>query len=449
MRATLITSPYLNRREYACTPLGVASLASSLDKEGIDVNIIDATALSFSIEQIVKELRRNNTDVVGISAMSSDIRTAVFLAREIKKEFPDLPIILGGHHATYDYGNIGKYDCFDHIFVGEGEISFPQMLQSIEKGEQVSKVVFGKSAENLDELPLPMHNLLPIQNYFLPYTREIPSYVGNTRGCIFKCRFCSINKHIRWRSVDKVVEEITILKDKYNVGWIEFSDALFAIDRRHAAKLCDAMIENKIDIEWGCQTRVGFVDRTLGQKMFKAGCRMVSLGIESGSYRIRQIIGKPFTDIQVKEAVDAISWAGIEISGLFILGFPDETFDEMMQTVKMGMKLKLDYAQFVPLHLYPGTFFFEDLVNKGELKRDAWNDFIDGERTPIYIPKHFSEPEYFNFLDSVNKNFYFRASVILSKMRKIKNMQDIKRYIYYSKFLTNYIKSKMWKMKSA
>jgi radical SAM superfamily enzyme YgiQ (UPF0313 family) len=421
-----------HKRLYSCTPLGLAYLASSLENNGFEVDILDAEALNLNFEDTLKIINKKSPKIIGITSTSLQIKSVIEFAHMVKQKTNSL-LIIGGVHATLDPYSLKKYKIFDYIFTGEGEITFPIIIKKILRGGKIKETIIrGLLPENLDELPIPSHHLLPLKKYFLPVTNKIPSYMETSRGCPFNCSFCSIpRRKLRFRSVDKVIEELNYLKN-LGVGFVEFADENFTLNKKNVYKLCDEIIKNKIDLEWGCQTRCDLVNKNILFKMHKAGCKIISFGIESGSLRVRKSIMKPITNHQIFKAFRICSKIGIKTGALFILGLPSETKKEMLLTIKFAKKLNPDYCQFSPLFLYPNTNVFYKAIKEKKIDKNAWDKFINGDRVPIYVPDTLTYEKLENIIENSNRNFYFRSNYILKNFVSVKSLQDLTKFLYYT-----------------
>jgi radical SAM superfamily enzyme YgiQ (UPF0313 family) len=260
--------------------------------------------------------------------------------------------------------------------------------------------------------------------------------VESSRGCGFSCKFCSIDRNLRFKSPSKVIKEIEFLKEKFNVGWIEFSDTSFGINKKLAFEICNLLIKNKLDIEWGCQMRCELLDRGLIKKMYKAGCRLISFGVESGSERVRKFAGKKTSNYQVKKAFKLCRESGIKTGALFILGLPSETYNEMLCTIKLAKNLQADYYNFNPLELFPDTEFLKTALKENKINGNSWNNYINGGRIPIYIPDGFTRQELKKIIELAYRKTCFNSRYFLNKLKDIKTLNDLKKYYNYLRNLT-------------
>lgn len=220
---------------------------------------------------------------------------------------------------------------------------------------------------NLDDLPIPMHELLPLQKYRMPLMHGPFTFIVTSRGCTAGCIYCI--KHVnyqftvRLRSPEKIIEELWVLK-KLGINNINMYADLFTASREQVVGLCKLMIEQKINMKWTCNSRVDYVDEEMLQLMGQAGCWFMTWGIESGSEQVLRHPRKGAYPDKVERALRWAKQAGIKNWGYFIIGLPTETEETIRQTIDFAKKLPLDIALFHVAAPYPGTPFFFEVVRE-------------------------------------------------------------------------------------
>jgi radical SAM superfamily enzyme YgiQ (UPF0313 family) len=322
----------------------------------------------------------------------------------------------------------------DIIVRGEGEEATRELIENIEKGAPLSEVkgiTFRERNEiidteprsfikNIDEIPFPSRDLLPMHLYKFNGVKY--ATMLTSRGCPFKCSFCSSSRLFggiwRGRSPENVLEEMKIIHEEYSVRNIEFIDDTFTLNQERAEKICDGIIKQGWDVSWGASSRADTLSRRLAEKMKKAGCWIIYLGIESGSQKILDAIGKRITLEQVKKAVKILKDAGIQILGSFIIGFLQDTKETIKETIKFAKSLSLDYAQFSILTPYPGTPIFDYAKKHGMLLTEDWSKYTGIE--PVIKIEGVSEREIKALFQKAYITFYLRPRII---MRWLKNKQ--------------------------
>jgi radical SAM superfamily enzyme YgiQ (UPF0313 family) len=438
MKICLISPPYNSAVKSVVgaspPPLGLAYIASML-RQSHEVKIIDSNILNYTIGDVERELRSFNPDVVGITSVTPSIYEAYKVAETAKKVREDCIVVLGGPHATFTpRQTMEECKYIDIIVKGEGEETTRELIENIEKGASlkgVKGITFREKNEiidteprpfikNIDNIPFPSRDLLPMHLYNfngVKYTTMLTS-----RGCPFGCSFCSSSRLFggcwRGRSPENVLEEMKIVYEEYGIRNIEFIDDTFTLDQKRAEKICDGIIEQGWDISWGASSRVDTLSRELAEKMKKAGCWIIFLGIESGSQKILDAIGKRITLEQAKKAVKILKEAGIQVLGSFIIGFLQDTKETIKETIKFAKSLNLDYAEFSILTPYPGTPIFDYAKKNNMLLTEDWSKYTATE--PIIKIEGISEKEIKALFQKAYITFYLRPQIV---MRWLKNKQ--------------------------
>jgi len=438
VKVCLISPPYNSAVKsvvgVSSPPLGLAYIASVL-RQSHEVKIIDSNILNYAISDVERELRSFNPDVVGITSVTPSIYEAYKVAETAKKVREDCKVVLGGPHATFmPRQTMEECRYIDIIVRGEGEETTRELIENIEKGAPlngVKGITFREKNEtidteprlfikNIDDIPLPSRDLLPMHLYKfngVKYTTMLTS-----RGCPFKCSFCSSSRlfggYWRGRSPENVLEEMKIVYEEYGIRNIEFMDDTFTLNQERAEKICDEIIKQGWDISWGASSRVDTLSKKLVEKMKKAGCWIIFLGIESGSQKILDAIGKRITLEQVKKAVKILKDAGIQVLGSFIIGFLQDTTETIKETIKFAKSLNLNYAEFSILTPYPGTPIFDYAKKHGMLLTENWSKYTAIE--PIVKIEGASEKEIKALFQKSYITFYFRPRIV---MEWLKNKQ--------------------------
>lgn len=221
---------------------------------------------------------------------------------------------------------------------------------------------------DLNELPLPMHHLLPLDTYRMPLIKGPYAFVVPSRGCPAGCKYCikhvSYNYAVRVRSPEDILQELWSLK-KLGIDNVMMYADLFTVNREQVMGICQAMIDENINMKWMCNSRVDYVDEEMLSMMGKAGCHMISWGIESGS---EEVLKRARKGANPAKAAQSLRWAknaGIKNFGYFIIGLPGETEETIQQTIAFSKTLPLNVAIFHIAAPYPGTPFFYDVVENG------------------------------------------------------------------------------------
>ncbi len=243
---------------------------------------------------------------------------------------------------------------------------------------------------NLDDLPLPLHHLLPLDKYRAPMMKGPFTFIVTARGCTAGCMFCikhvSYQYGIRVRSPENIVQELHVL-DKLGIHNINMYADLFTVSREQVVGLCNLIIKEGLKVRWMCNSRVDYVDEEMLQLMARAGCWMIAWGIESASEQVLKNVHKGY---RMEQAPQALAWArkaGIMNWAYFIIGLPGETEESIKQTIALAKKLPADIALFHVAAPYPGTpFFFQVLENKWFRPGTQWEEVDMDESTVLDYP---------------------------------------------------------------
>lgn len=454
MRVTLISpsisESYGLKRKLvpSYVPLGLAYLAAMLEKQDVQVNILDMGAEGISTENLVDYLP-SDTNIVGITCATPTSYLAHRIAGIVKKELPDSWVILGGPHPSCLPLETVEDPNVDVVVIGEGEYTILEIVHAFDVKEELKKIkgivtkINGKLVQtprrpliqNLDELPFPAYHLLPLKKYQYPFNVKRKPLVNiiSSRGCPFGCVYCSkavFGRTFRPRNYVKVVDEIEYLVNKFGVKEIHFSDDVFTLDKKRAKMICDEILRRKIDITWAIPNgiRVDSIDKTLLKKMKKSGCYSVGLGIESGNQEILNRIKKGVTLREVRRAVRLLNEVGIEIWGYFMFGLPGDTEETMRDTIEFAKSLDLTLAKFHVAVPFPGTEFWSFLVENRYLKSTNFQSYAI-HLDPVYEYPHLSSETILKYYRTAYKEFYLRPQYLLRSFLKIRSLYDFKSYV--------------------
>jgi radical SAM superfamily enzyme YgiQ (UPF0313 family) len=395
----------------AWPPLGVLYLAAVLKEKGVEVSVLDQAAKGLTIRETVSWIRAENPDVLGFSTFATSGRTAALISNEVKKENPNVTIVFGNYYATFNPERIlRKYPSVDIIVRGEGEQTVVDLASCFENrgrlkdvlgisfrdGSNVASTGERPLIQDLDCLPFPDRSLID-ETYHSVIVganvapRKFTSLVSS-RGCVYRCRFCCCTQFARnrWRprSVKNTLEELCFLASEGYEQFV-FVDDSFTANPKNVIRLCREMRKEKLDVEWICEGRVDNASYQMFWEIAKAGCRILYFGIESANQRILDYYNKRITPEQSKTAVRTARRAGADvIVGSFIVGAPDETREEIRNTIGFASRIPIDLPQFNILGVFPGTDIWNELEAKGFLKGgDYWETGIGvSEIYPTAVP---------------------------------------------------------------
>jgi len=367
-------------------PLGLAYIAGVLEEDNFDVKILDAYVEGYENEkspvdnfilvgldwdEIKKRIKDFNPSFVGISGMFDTQDKSVLKTCKIIKEVnPDTKIFIGGSYPTYNTEEVLKIKDLDFVILHEAEYTVKELLNKLVNNEDISDIAgLGykqngeikvnkevKWIENLDELPMPARHLLPMEKYIKinnphsSYTRkDRVTQMVSSRGCTAKCIFCTTVKFwgeiFRIRNPKLVVDEIEHLVKEYNIEEIHWCDDNFSLDKKNCNEILDEMIRRNIDIKWATPNGIAIwaLDEELIEKMAKTGCYQLSFAVESANQDfLSKNIKKPLNLSRVKPLLKKAKECGITVHAFFIIGFPGETKEMIMNTLKYAEETGFD-----------------------------------------------------------------------------------------------------------
>jgi len=275
---------------------------------------------------------------------------------------------------------------------------------------------------NLDDLPTPLHHLLPLDKYRIPMVNGPYTFIVTSRGCTAGCKYCikhvSYQYSIRIRSPQNIVKELKVL-DQLGIHNIHMYADLFTVNRDQVLGLCELIIKEGLKIKWTCNSRVDYVDEELLKLMGRAGCWMIAWGIESAN---EQILRRAAKGYRLEQAPRALKWArqaGIQNTGYFIIGLPGETVDTIKQTIAFSKTLPLNAALFHVAAPYPGTpFFFEVLENNWFRPGTQWES-VDMDQSTVLDYGNLKAEELLYWQKRAFREWAFRPGPMWSYLKGI------------------------------
>ncbi len=278
---------------------------------------------------------------------------------------------------------------------------------------------------NLDDLPLPMHHLLPLDKYRTPVLSGSYQFIVTSRGCTAGCIYCikhvSYQAGLRLRSPKNVIAEIKMLYD-LGVKNIHMYADLFTANRDQVMGICQEIIDSGLKIGFTCNSRVDYVDQEMLQMMAKAGCNTISWGIESASEEILKKARKGTTAIRAEQSVQWAHEAGIRNLGYFIIGLPGETRETIQETIDFSKKLPLDLAIFHIAAPYPGTpFFFMVMENNWFRPGTRWEQ-VDMDQSTVLQYSNLSAEDLEQEARRAMREWMFRPGPVMTYLKTLRNV---------------------------
>lgn len=448
---------YDNESYISWFPQGLAYLASAARNAGHEVSVYQQDIYHWPDEHLTYFLDNNEFDVVEVSVIGGyyQYRKLIKLSTAINasKNRHKFKYTIGGHGPASDPEFFLRKTHADVVGIGEGEITFVEMLEAFQGKRELASVdgiayfnleneyIRTKPRElitNIDEIAWPAYDLFDMTYYTLlrlpnisPNERCIPMLSG--RGCIFKCNFCyRLDKGFRPRGAKSIIEEIEFLKETYNVKYIAFSDELLMSSRERTLELCQAFIDANLNIKWDCNGRLNFADIDVLQKMKEAGCVFINYGIESLDDETLKIMHKGLTKKMIIKGVENTLKVGISPGLNLIYGNINEPLSAIEDAVDFLLKYD-DHAQLRtirPVTPYPGTELFDYAIEKGLIK----------DTEDFYEHKHLnSDLLAVNFTQYSDEEIYdalYKANMkLINRYQQVqgKNMENTCRDLYMNR----------------
>ena len=451
-------------------PLGLGYLAAYIRQYGYSVKIFQASSDELYYEELKELFSSYDPSIVGISVMTPSYPGAVKVCNIIKSHDSNIVTVMGGHHVSA----IGKEVMeqspdTDFAVIGEGEITFYELVQAFETDNPEYEGINGlawrdnngnihmndyrEPVKDIDIFPLPARDLVDTDKFrlhsYIDFGKKSTTMI-TTRGCPYKCAFCSswltMGTRYRVRSVENIMQEINELVND-GIDHIVFEDDTMALKRERIMAICDELIRMPKRPTWYCLTRVDTIDYELAKKFRAAGCRMVNFGIESGSPEILKLIGKKISLDKAVEAVKACKKAGLRTQCTFIVGFPIDSEKTIAMTYSIAKKINPTIAIFFPLTPYPGTRVFNEFLDKSLVPHSAeeWRNFIvTDNKSGISINSNYTGKEIKAIANKFNRRFYLRPTHWLNMLCTVGSFTDLMRLSRGAVYLSaNYVKELM------
>ena len=447
---------YQVRARGCMPPLNLMYIAAYLLKNGHEVRILDLYAEKLSESGIIERVKAFAPALAGFAAYTASFDMAAETAVLLKKNFPGLKTVAGGIHASYLPGACLKSGGLDFVVIGEGEETFLELADCLERSGDVSKVtglaylrdgrtvLTGPRAliEDINTLPWPAHQLVDFGKYYLGITRAVTSLpaasVLTMRGCPYKCTFCShhfgYGGKLRKRAPADVVAEIKSLYDNYGIREFQFEDPSFTCDPGHVREICRLIKKSGLKIFWNCNVRANTASEELFREMSDAGCRRALLGVESGSQEMLDRMKKGVTLDGVRRTVALAAKYDMRVNAAFILGTPGETLETARLTYEFAKELDPDYVMFSVYIPSVGGELFQTLADQGKLDLDNvyGADYITvySEREPMVEMSSVPSARLLSLMEEFTRGFYFRPSYILKRLGRLTSFGEVKRTLW-------------------
>lgn len=442
-------SPVLNREDRCQQPTKDLLIIPPLPPT--DLMYLASVAENCGYEAMIRDYSQGGDFTEDLKSFQPDyllanVATPTFLSdmdtvRLAKELYPNIcTIVKGAPFLTYNTNVIYENQYIDYVIFGEPEMTLQDILSGV-KNSDITGICYKENfqsvknesrpfIENLDILPFPARHLVDNSKYVRPDNGKVQAVIKVSRGCPYHCFFCLATpvsgSKVRVRSAENIIAEIRECVEKYNIRNFLFWSDIFNFDRDWTINLCNKIIESKLKIVWSSNTRANTMDEEMAELMYKAGCRLVSIGVESGSQEILDKIGKHITLEQIRNTVKILKKNKIKIYNYFVIGLPWESEKTVEETIKFAIELDSDFISFYTATPLPGTKFIsyaaENNLAEGEL------DFQSAYYEPIVKSHFLTKEKIFELHKKALRKFYLRPSYIFKTLLSLRSFTELKNY---------------------
>ena len=455
MKVLLINPLTLEDSMVNITPnLGLGYLATSLKNNGFEVEIWDGVKKNMTKKILEDRLKALDYDVAGFQVYTRSVREVQEGLEKVKSLNPNVITVIGGPHPSGDPEGSMNHLKTDYAFRGEAEIGLVQLLKKLSgKGNQqfndINNLIWQdngtvicnplKPIENLDVVGMPSWDMIDPNEYpYAPigaFSKKMPlTSISTTRGCPYRCTFCANNtimgRKVRARSTKIVLEEMDLLYNKYGIREFQIIDDNFTSKKALTLGVCKGIIDRGWDIGLSFPNgiRLSTLDEEILSLLEEAGCYSLGLGIESGSPATLKNMKKAQSVDEIREKVNLIHRVTrIRTTGFFIIGYPTEKKEDILQTIQLSKELPINRAQFTICLPVPGSEMTEQMIKEGKLKDIDFSDI--SFQNIVHTPEGMTLKELRKYRQKAYLEFYLRFRIIFGLLSEIKSIEHLK-FIY-------------------
>ena len=429
-------------------PYGLLTIASVLEKNDFLVKIIDADSRKgISLEDILRLSGEFDPDIIGLTAYSINADHLVTTAKELKEQ-SGVPVIVGGPHVISFPEDLERHEFIDLLCTGEGELAALEVMEAIRDNKGFANIA-GISYRNgqefirnsqrelladLDRLPYPAFHLLDELKAYAPTPlmyKQLPILMLTTsRGCPYSCIFCNSiwGKRYRCNSAEYVVDMIEENVARYGFREVMFYEDTFCLKKERVLRICELLQQKDMGLSWSCSSHVNHLTKEMLLEMKKAGCWIISVGIESGNQEVLNFIKKSSKLERIREVAGWASEVGIKVRGFFILGHPVDNKQTIRQTIDFAKSLPLFTVNFTILQLLPGSEVREIAHEYGTVNYDLSLGTGHPEDNLSFVPKGLTEKYLKRMQARAYFEFFFRPRQLLQMLKMLRSKEDVKKY---------------------
>ncbi len=420
-------------------PTDLMYLAAVAEKTGLEAKIMDYSQGG----DYEKDLKEFKPDYLLINIATPTLEHDLDAVKIAKQICPNIKTIAkGAAFLTFGLAILEEHKDLDIGILGEAE----ETLREILEGKSMPKILgiyyrddllikfTGQRPfiEDLDSIPFPARHLVDNSIYRRPDNNKVQATIKVSRGCPFHCFFCLATPvsgaKVRRRSVQNILEEIKECVEKYNITNFLFWSDIFNLDRKWVFELCQAIIDSGLKITWSANTRADTADLEMAQKMYESGCRLVSIGVESGSQYMLDKMGKKITLDDIRNTVKIFKKAKIRIYNYFVIGLPWESEETVEDTIRFAIELDSDFISFYTATPLPGSTFYSYAREHNLFDKDT--SFANAYYYPAVNTHYLSKDRIFELHKSAIRRFYLRPFYILKMLSRIRSFAEVKSYFF-------------------
>jgi radical SAM superfamily enzyme YgiQ (UPF0313 family) len=432
------------KENYGVFPsLSLAYVAAVAEKEGLEVQFIDAHALGLSLEETIRRVKAFGPNLLAFTVTTYLFYQTLAWVRALREAIA-VPTLLGGVHMSIYPEETLSHHSVDFGCTGEAEMVLPQFFAALNNGGDLSKiagliwrdgerVVVNECAPllmDIDSAPFPARHHLPNDRYY-SFISQFQNFTPmiTSRGCPFRCIFCEQGgQKFRPRSPLSVGDEIDECYHVFKVREFDFFDSSFTVQKQRVIDICEEIVRRGIKVYWAIRSRVDLVNEEMLKALARAGCKRIYYGIESGDPDVLKTLRKETNIELIREIMALTRKHKIDTFGYFMIGSPGETAETVKHTIKFSIDLKLDYAQFSKVTPMPATELYRMLVD--DVGRDYWREYILDESKDLYLPRprtKLTEEDVQELTRKAYLAFYFRPRYVLKACLRLKSWRELTR----------------------
>jgi radical SAM superfamily enzyme YgiQ (UPF0313 family) len=477
MKILLLNPPFLKKfsrpqRSPAVTksgtlyfPMWLSYAAAVLDKEGFEIDLIDAPADGYEPDYVLERAGKLDPGLIVMDTSTPSIYNDIEVAGRLKEKIPSAFIALVGTHVSaLPEETLKLSDKVGAVTIHEYDYTLRDLAIALRdrkalddvaglclrKGNDFIRTQPRTYIEDLDQIPFVSRiykRFLKIENYFNPNALYPMVTITTSRGCPFPCTFCVypqtlMGRGFRRRSVENVVAEMEYIVQNFpRARAVFFEDDTLTVNKNRCKELSELIIKKGIKISWTANARVGLDYETM-KVMKAAGTRSFCVGFESGSQKILENMKKKTTIREMEDFMAEARKAGVLIHGCFMVGLPGETRETMEETLNLAMRLNPDTVQFYPVMIYPGTEAYTWYQERGLIATSDFSKWItpEGLHNTVISTETLSSEGLVRFCDDARRRFYLRPSYILYKFKQmVTNPREIKRTLKAGRTFFKYL----------